>query len=294
MRCAIVRCSALSPNDIYRLRTDVGTYVAKVFRRTWRSRQDVHWEATLQREVNRHGGPTPAVIPTRRGEVIAPVPSPEGLRWCLLQKDVPGEKPAKPFTADLYCRFGETAARLHTAFDQTGVAARRPARTLDALLAVPLAVIEPLFAGLPPEDWRFVTDLTATVHAHLATIAPALDWGICHGDLSLDNVVRAPTGSLTLHDYDLAAPSFRAADFFGIQQSQPDEHWQAFVAGYRLQRAISDRDIDAVPWFVPAWTIWSMAHDATHRIHWHGNWIVGPDQLSNRLVLLRSWAEWHL
>lgn len=97
-----------------------------------------------------------------------------------------------------------------------------------------------------------------------------------------------------LYDYDLAAPGFRAADFFGVQQSQPEEHWAAFIAGYRSWRPISDCDVDAVAWFVPAWIIWSMGHDATHRVHWHGDWIVGPDQLANHVTMLRAWAERHL
>lgn len=286
--CTLLRAFT---NDVYRLVTDAGPLIAKVYRRAWRLREDARWEAMLQCEVSQRGGPAPAVIPTREGELIAPVPSPEGTRWCLLQEQAAGEKPVKPFTADLYRRFGESAGLLHTTFNQVNVATSRQARSLDTLLIAPLPVIEPLFAVLPPEDWRFVTDLAATVHARLAALAPSLDWGICHGDLSLDNVVQMLSGELMLLDFDLVAPSFRAADFLGVRMSQPDEHWRAFVAGYQSQRTISERDFAAVPWFVPAWTIWSLAHDAFYRVHWHGAWIVGPDQLANRVAMLRSWAE---
>lgn len=74
-----------------------------------------------------------------------------------------------------------------------------------------------------------------------------MDWGICQGDYSLDNVHVVGDGQLILHDFDHAAYSWRALDLYSVQVS-PRADWDAFVAGYASVRPLSEAHLSAGPY----------------------------------------------
>ena len=117
---------------------------------------------------------------------------------------------------------------------------RRPS-DLHRRLDEPLAQIRPLLAGA---EENLLLELADAVRNNLTQYSEELSRGICHGDVSLDNVLITDNG-LTLHDFDLSAEGYRAADFTGVAAT---EHWPAFLRGYGEYHPISEADLAAIPY----------------------------------------------
>ncbi|HEY6685024.1 MAG TPA: phosphotransferase [Propionibacteriaceae bacterium] len=77
-------------------------------------------------------------------------------------------------------------------------------------------------------------------------VEPSLDWGICHMDLTIDNVHLA--GNLTVFDFDSAGTSWRAVEPWGVLRSSAT-YFQAWLDGYRTARAFGKLDEAAVAVF---------------------------------------------
>jgi Ser/Thr protein kinase RdoA (MazF antagonist) len=72
---------------------------------------------------------------------------------------------------------------------------------------------------------------------------PSLDWGICHMELTLDNVHLAE--NVTVFDFDSACTCWRAVEPWGVLRSSVS-YFQASVAGYRTARTFGRLDKAAV------------------------------------------------
>ncbi|WP_442913247.1 phosphotransferase [Kribbella sp. CA-293567] len=68
---------------------------------------------------------------------------------------------------------------------------------------------------LAPAEENLLRGLGNAVRSHLAQYSDALGRGVCHGDVSLDNILVSDDG-LSLHDFDLSGTGYRAADFTGV------------------------------------------------------------------------------
>jgi len=79
-----------------------------------------------------------------------------------------------------------------------------------------------------------------------------LQRGVCHNDLTLDNV-HVDADRITVFDLDSASVSWRAAEPQGIFQSAQvsgGPWWAAWQAGHSDVRTTPGPDVEAVPWFV--------------------------------------------
>jgi Ser/Thr protein kinase RdoA (MazF antagonist) len=76
---------------------------------------------------------------------------------------------------------------------------------------------------------------------------PALDRGICHMDLTLDNVHRHGE-SITVFDFDSAGACWRSIEPHGVLRSS-QEFFEAWLDGYRSVRPFKRHDEQAVTAF---------------------------------------------
>ena len=239
-------------NDVYAIATPDGRYVLKVYRHGFWSPDEVAWELDLTRHLLRSGVPVPEVVPLTDGRLLGVVGAPEGPRAYALTTFIePGAKARPPFTDGLYREFGAVVAAFHTAGDSfTSTYHRRPF-DLSATLAEPLGLVLAELAG-QPEDRAVIQVLgDQAQHQIEAFSAGGLDWGVVHGDVTMDNVFFGPAG-LVIFDFDLAGPGFRASDLYGVRQT---EHWDAFADGYQRIHPLADNDLAALPWFTIAGNI---------------------------------------
>ena len=293
--CVLIRSFV---NDVYRVRvTTAGrdrtdAYALKVYQSGRWEPDEVRWELELVDHVAKAGVPVPRIVPLTDGAPCGILDAAEGPRVYALTEFVVGHKPEPPFDDALYREFGALIAAFHTSTD--GFASRHPRRPSD-LVTLLDRPIERVSAALidRPDDRRLVLDLGAEARSRLTEASsagpgpgPGLEYGICHGDVSLDNVFLGPDG-LSLHDFDSTAPGWRAADLTGVSLTP---HFEAFVAGYRTVRPLDDADLAAVPWFTVAGLIENLAFHLIDKPAYRGTESLAEGWVEDGLTELREFA----
>ena len=221
-------------NDVYEVATPDARYVLKLYRAGRWQEAEIRWETGLSAHLVKSGLTVPQPVSLADGTDVGVLETPEGDRPFALSTYLSGTKPQPPFDDDLYHSFGGLLAAFHDATDDFSSPHPRRRQDFD----------EPL----PPAEENLLRDLTAAVRNHLAQYSGALTRGICHGDVTLDNLFVTDDG-LALYDFDLSAEGYRAADFTGVASTP---HWPAFVAGYTSRRPIPAADLAAIPYLAVA------------------------------------------
>jgi Ser/Thr protein kinase RdoA (MazF antagonist) len=224
-------------NDVYKVVGPDEAYVFKLYKRG----SEVGWEAEFAEHLSEVGLEVPRMVPMKDGSAVGVLETAEGGREFMLLTFVSGRKPQPPFDGEIFRSYGELVAAFHDAAD--GFSSSQPRRPADLRhqLDEPLAQILPL---LDPGDAKLIGDLADAVRKKIAQLSGDLSRGVCHGDVSLDNILIGPDG-LTIHDFDLSAEGYRAADFTGAASTP---NWESFKAGYTAKRPIPAADLEAIPW----------------------------------------------
>ncbi len=214
-------------NDVYRLDTPSGPRALKLYRAGYAA---AGWEVALAAHV---GAGVAQGVRLRDGRPAGVLAAAEGERAFTLWEWVPGGKPPKPRTDGLYHRFGVATAE----FNEAAAGFRGPpaadvgALVDDVLARVPQAADRSLIARLAAEADRRVAGAD-------------LERGICHGDVTLDNV-HVTGDRIVFFDLDRAAAGRRAADLCPVAATP---QWPAFLAGYRTVRPFRAADVAVLPW----------------------------------------------
>jgi len=291
-----VRCRLLHPgmNDSYLVESEAGRFVARLYgpRRT---ADEIAYELDLLLHLERGGVEVSVPVAAADGRLVHALAAPEGARRLVLFTHADG-RPLSWRDRRESRAAGRLAARVHRAADDFSPPCPRAPIDLDALLSEPLAAMLPFLADRP-EERRELARLASRLRARAEEAAPALDWGVCHGDLGAANVHVAARGGLTLFDFDLCGPGWRAWDLVGAWAAALHERdeaiWDAFLRGYREARALGAADVSAVPLFYAIGRVWSLgmrAENAPHR----GSWPIEGDHLEARVRSLRRWEAEHL
>lgn len=279
-------------NDVYVVETITGPYVAKVYGPGWRTAADIAYEVALLDHLEANGVAVTTAAPRRDGQSVHSLLMPEGIRYCVLFTYVPGETPKEPFTTQLYHRFGHAAGKMHQAADGFVSRVSRFQLDLAYLIDGPLAAIRPYLLHRP-DDWDYLTRLAERIRTRISALADhGLDWGPCHGDLTLDCFHLTSQGQLTFYDFDSGGPGWRALEFQGIYASalyNKSDVWEAFHAGYTEVRPLGAVDLDAIPWCVLLYAIWSMGWAVSEWARWSGRWRVDDAYWNEKLRWLLRW-----
>ena len=224
-------------NDVYVLTTGDVRYVVKLYRYDGRHPEEIRWEAGLSEHLRSTGLLVPAIRPLPSGDLVGVLDAPEGPRPFTLSEFVDGTTPQPPFDDELYAAFGAQVAAFHDAADNySSPYGRRPADVVHRL-------DEPLeqILAIDRAEENLLRELAAAVRNNVTQYS---DHGVCHGDVTLDNVLLTPQGLLLL-DFDLAAIGPRAADFTGVASTL---YWSSFRSGYTTRRPIAAADEAAIPY----------------------------------------------
>ena len=298
----------LGLNDTFRICTRSSRYITRVYRHGWRNRAAILYELAALQHLQARGVKVAAPIARRDGEWISPVTAPEGVRYLVLFANAEGEEPwfdgetgaaasDRRSDADLY---GRSVARMHRASADFHSNHDRFELNLDYLLAQSLAKIQP-FLSDHSADWAYFVDLTQRVRQQIETLSndsinPAhqLEIGFCHGDFQGGNAHIQPTDrSLTFFDFDCCGQGWRAYDLAVFRwqvavNGLPLWVWDAFLAGYREERAIAVIDLAAIPFFVAVRQVWIMGLHCGNSGDWGVGWLNGQ-YFARSLNFLRTW-----
>lgn len=282
--CALVRSFV---NEVYEVQTTSQRYVLKLYHHGGWSTEEIAWEGELVDHLVANRVPVAKVVPLLAGGQAGEVTAPEGRRPFLLSEYVEGRKPQQPFDDQLYRDYGRLLARLHDAGDTFATERYRRPFGLEHVLDDPLSRLREAMVD-DGESLRLVEDLATLSRRHLAELSDqGMDWGVRHGDVTLDNVHRTDNG-LVIHDFDLAHVGWRVADL-GSCLSTPFA--ESFRAGYTELRPIGATDEAALPWLRVVEVIANLAFHLTDKTAWRGTESLGEGWVEGGLTDLRALAD---
>lgn len=228
-------------NDVFAVTTPNGQFALKLYNIQSRTVKEVQWELDLIVHLVEHGAPVVQPIRGTHGYVEEFLVDGQ-TRAAALFAWAPGEKP-KP-GRDTYTLLGKAAAQIHAAADSFMPASSRD--NYDATVLIDEQLQRMKSHLMEAKRWPQMVALGTRLKRLLAN--PALDRGICHMDLTLDNVFRNDD-TLTVFDFDSAGTCWRAIEPYGVLKSSKD-YFAAWLEGYRAIRPFSEADERAVAAFV--------------------------------------------
>lgn len=116
---------------------------------------------------------------------------------------------------------------------------------------------------------------------------PALDRGICHMDLTLDNVHRHGD-KITVFDFDSAGACWRSIEPHGVLRSSK-EYFEAWLDGYRSVRPFNQHDEKAVAAFCIIGDLRVVAWELGVARSSRGKPILGISDLPG---VVDTWLDW--
>lgn len=276
-------------NDVYLVETCKERYVLKVYGSGWRRDSEIRFEVELLDHLDAQGIAVAQAIRGRTGEALQTLMLNGKRRQAILFNYAPGSKPSPPFAPAMYHREGRAVAALHIAADDFATAHDRRSLDLAELIDGPLAFVESL--DIDASVTRPIVDFGRLVRARIEALAGAgLDWGVCHGDLTFDNLHIADDGEFVWYDFDSGGYGWRAIDCqeWTALDDQWRPHGQAFLDGYREVRPLSDGHIATAPYLTAATEIWGIQVDLERRVLAKGKAAV-QDFLAERADRFTAW-----
>jgi Ser/Thr protein kinase RdoA (MazF antagonist) len=227
-------------NDVYLVRAGAQKYALRVWRKTWRSPDDVDTELQFLEFLRQRRFGASTGIRARDGKLYFKAQSPEGPRALALYTWAPGRKFGDCLDEATAARIGAAFAQMHRlgleyargrAFDTRGISGFGV--TVPALLE---------FVYDRPDDLRDYAVLAQRLpEALLALQGEDVPMGICHRDFHPSNVHVADDGGITLLDFDGTGDDYLMQDvqnyvwgnlFYGFSPA----YGEAFERGYETVR----------------------------------------------------------
>lgn len=227
-------------NDIIAVTTPKGRFALKIYNSQSRTEADVRWELDLIVHLMSNGAPVAKPIPGKRGYVGSLCVDGRD-RVAALFEWAPGSKPAPERRT--YTLLGQAAARIHQAAGTFTSPFQRENYDAHTLIDEQLHRMEMRLRAA--KRWEQAVALGERLKQAITN--PALDHGICHMDLTLDNVHRHGD-SMTVFDFDSAGVCWRAIEPYGVLRASK-EYFEAWLEGYRSIRPFTQQDENAVTAF---------------------------------------------
>ena len=261
-------------------------YALKVYRPGVRSPDQVQWEVDLHRHLMAAGAPVAHLVGGSAG-FVETIDVGGARRLAVLSHSAPGTKP-KP-TEETYRLLGRAAAEIHEACDDFATSPPWRVSTLDTEVHDQLALLRPALGRIG--RWDAAAGLAKVISRF---ISDQLERGICHNDLTLDNV-HIDSDRITVFDLDSAGEHWRASEPQGLYHSSvltDRPWWTIWLASYTAVRPMSEADQRAVPYFVlmqqfenTAWKLGLTPTSVGEQL--------GEDQLEERVDQWVAWAASH-
>ncbi len=274
-----------SVHDVYVVESLETKYAFKLYRIGVRTKDEIQWEAALHNHLYDNNVSVPKLISSKAGFVATVTIGGES-RLGVLSEWVKGKKPQA--SNRIYTLLGSTAAKMHEALDSFTLASPKPAKDFHSEVEQYLELLKPLLKKY--KKWDDAINLADNISSYL--VRHNLETGICHNDLTLDNIHETEQG-LTVFDFDSSTVAWRASEGQGVfhfSKSIGETYWESWLAGYRKVRAMSSQEEQAVPYFVALFwfenTAWKLGLTPTSA----GRYLQ-DDELPDEVNKLMNWAK---
>jgi Ser/Thr protein kinase RdoA (MazF antagonist) len=226
-------------NDVLAVTTPTGRFALKLYH-LQRTAAEVQWEVDLIISLIRKGAPVAKPVRGTHG-YVEPLRIDGQDRVAVLFEWAPGSKPAPE--RDTYTLLGKAAAQIHQAADTFTSSLPRESYDAHTLIDEQLRLMKMHLSEA--KRWKQAVALGERLKQVIAN--PALDRGICHMDLTLDNVHRHGEG-MTVFDFDSAGACWRSIEPYDLLRSSKAS-FEAWLDGYRSVRPFNRHDEKAAAAF---------------------------------------------
>ncbi len=272
---AAVCCQLITASlrDVYRVRSGRQSFVLFVYRYDQRPPAEIVAEWQFVDYLAAHSVPVAPAIRRNSGELLLTFDAPEGRRYGVLTRYVPGKHLRQRPSPEAVRAYGRIVAQLHTVSDVMTEDLDRPANDVGRSLERFMAAFE---AEMPdrPRDLALLREAAARVMPGIEALPRAKPlYGMIHGDVIRANAQVADDGAVTILDFDLCGPGWRAYDvasYLAVIRGLPEEKEseQAFLSGYEGVRPLTVEERAALPLFEAVRVIFSVGIPALNVYHW--------------------------
>ena len=186
--------------------------------------------------------------------------------------------------------FGSAVAEIHQRADQFRVPYCRHHFDLKYLLDGPLQTLESILRERRGQDLSFFKDYADHMRRQISRFGKGKEiYGLIHADLHVGNILYNPDDGYCILDFDQCAFGWRAYDVatfkYNIKETVPDhltdEIWRCFLKGYNRVRPLNQTELDCLPVFANAWTLWDIGETLVLATQWGGH---RPDLIEGDLT----------
>ena len=265
-------------NDTYLVETEQDRYILRVYRRGWRTKEEIDFELELLAFLHEQNMPVSYPIARKNGSFTEAILAPEGTRYAAVFSYAPGRAVNKKLDSQQSRRLGEVLASLHKTVDTFKSHFSRPALSSEYLLDCSMDFITTLCrdTAVPcpypiPQaiENRYVDYFQTQIEkiklalAQLKLSSSAPIYGICVGDVHSGNAHFTDKGEPTLFDFDQCGYGWRTFDIAKFIHTtfswQMDSQVRKpFLEGYQAIRQLSEAELASIPVFAKMAHIWVM------------------------------------
>lgn len=176
--------------------------------------------------------------------------------------------------------FGAAVAEIHKRADQFPRPYCRHHFDLKYLLDDPLQTLGSILKERRGEDLAFFTDYADHMRRQINMLGKGKEtYGLIHADLHVGNILYHPENGYCILDFDQCAFGWRAYDVatfkYNIIETVPDhltdKIWRCFLEGYNRVCPLTQEELDCLPVFANAWTLWDIGETLVLATQWGGH-----------------------
>ena len=252
-------------NDTYLVETQQDRYILRVYRKGWRTKEEIDFELELLAFLHKQNMPVSYPIARKNGSFTDAILAPEGTRYAAVFSYAPGRAVNKKLDSQQSRRLGEVLASLHKTMDTFKSHFSRPVLSSEYLLDCSMDFITTLLSHRQSDIDYFQIQIEkiklTLAQLRLSSSAPV--YGICVGDVHSGNAHFTDKGEPTLFDFDQCGYGWRAFDIAKFIHTtfswQMDSQVRKpFLEGYQAIRQLSEAELTSIPVFAKMAHIWVM------------------------------------
>ena len=201
-------------NDTYLLETEKERYILRVYRRGWRTKEEIQFELELLAFLHHTNQPIAYPIGREDGSFTTEIAAPEGKRYVAVFSYAPGRAVNEKLDSKQSQSLGEVLATIHLTLDRFKSNFRRPKLNCEYLLDKSLEAIASLYQHRK-SDIDYLGSQVEQIKRQVETLGlPDFppSYGICVGDVHAGNAHFDERNQPTLFDFDQCGYSWRAFD----------------------------------------------------------------------------------
>jgi len=293
------RLLALGCNDNFRIKGSRQDYAFRLYRHGWWPEKDIDEELRFLEALKRKKISICNPIRTEKKQRYIAVKTAEGIRYGALFGFLAGRPLGHNFGKrnSNINQLGKMIAEVHVCADQMKQPVQRWTMDFDAMIT-PFFDAAPSVLGHREKDIDYLRKLANRLESILLDQPKdTLNFGLCHGDLHVHNVMLKPANELAIYDFDWCGYSWRGYDLATVWWSLPRDEksntpWRAFLRGYNQHRKLSQEENTLLPWFVILRHFEFLNFQLSMRKHIGEAWL-NDDYYDFHIAFFKSWIKRH-